>query len=240
MAVQSTAWPGTPKFIFNVKNQSDLTANEYNSLQDESGNGYNAAYVSGGKAQKSAAVQLDGNDTLLTVNNGFNDGSMYKTAAGILINDEFFPTGEGTVISVVAVKAFKHLFTSPDFVLGNSTGSFRPCGFNNTTNYPSSLSNGIGVAGIAAPALDQFYVYTNRFNGTNNRIQRDNDAVVTQAGDSRTASADRLQFFFNAGDAGCFEGYVALIACWPTALSDADVLQAKARILEEFPTGLGI
>lgn len=239
-AVQSTAWPGSPTFIFNVKNQDDLTANEYNSLQDESVNGYNAAYVSGGKASKSAALQLDGNDTLLTQNNGFNDGSLYRTAAGVLLNAQVFPTGVGTVMVVAAVKAFKHLFGSADFVVGGGSNVFRPLGFKNGTNLPAGQSNGIEAAGIAAPTTGVFYVYTSRFNATNMRFQRDNDAVVTTAGDARVGLAQPLQFFFNAGDAGCFEGYFAMAICWPEALSDADVLQAKTRILEEFPTGLGI
>lgn len=224
----SLALPGTPTYIMDVTAQTDLTANEYNVLQDGSGNGYDFAYESGGKAQKSSALQLDGVDTLLTVNNGFNDGTMYRSAAGIDLAGEFFPnSGVGTIMAVLAPKAYKHFFASVDFIWGGSSVSFQG-GFSNTTHYPRVASNAIVASASPALTLDTYYVLTQRFNGSEIRGQVDNGTEFTQTGDARVGLTDRAQLFFNGGSAGCFEGYVRWLVFWPEFLSAGDVSQAKA------------
>lgn len=238
LTIAAGGLPGTPTIIFDIPAQTDITGSEYNSLEDSSGNGYDAAYISGGKGTKSAALQLDGNDTLLTQNNGFNDGTMYRTAGGVLLNAQIFPTGVGTTMFVGAVKAFKHLFTSVDFVMGGGMAAlgFCPVGFVNGSNVTRYTSNGITKDEVSAPTLDTYYVFTTRFNATNLRGQVDNNTELTQAGDARVNLAQPMQFFFRTSDAGCFEGYVAFIVCWPTVLNDTEVTQAKNYLKGRFPS----
>jgi hypothetical protein len=228
---------GTPSLILDIPAQSDITASEYNSLEDSSGNNYDFAYVSGGKAQKSSALQLDGYDTLLTVNNDFNDGSLYRSAAGVDLAGEFFPnSGVGTVMIVAAVRAYKHFFTSPDMVVGGSSSSFRPLKFNNATNRDSVISNGISTDNSSAPSLNTYYVFTSRFNGSNVRGQRDNGTEYTQSGDARVALTEQAQLFFNGGDAACFDGYLAFLVFWPTYLADGEITQSKNFLKGYFPS----
>lgn len=237
MKPSQTGLPGTPTFIFDVSGQSDLTANEYNSMQDSSGNGYNFAYVSGGKAVKSSALQLDGVDTLLTVNNGFNDGSLYRSAVGVEVVNQFFPTGAGTVMAVLAPKSFPHFFASVDGVVqAQSSNTFRPIGFANGTNYTRCASNTFSATDSIAPSTDTYYVITSRFDGSEIRGQLDNNTEFATSGDAKVALTSRCQFFFHTGDAGAFHGYVRWIVFWPVYLSNAEVAQAKAYFKAASPS----
>ncbi len=173
------------------------------------------------------------------MNNGVNDGSLYRSAVGIDLAGDLFPNaGVGTIITVLAPQAYKHFFTSVDFVFGGSTTSFR-LGFNNVTNLVNSQSNSISALSAAALTLNTYYVLTERFNATNMRSQVDNLTEVTAAGDARVALTERVQFFFNSGDAGCFKGYLAYSIWFPTVLSDADVLKVKTYLRYLFPSLLG-
>lgn len=232
MTVNAVGLPGTPTFIFDIEEQTDLTGSSYNSLQDSSGNGFHLTFSAGTKAVKDAGAQLDGIDTLDT-NNTYGD---YISAVGVDLAGDFFPnSGVGTVMLVFRPDSHPDFFSSPDYILTSTTSTdwemsiidgplFRGKSNTRTADYATNLSYGT------------WYVSTTRFNATNIRTQIDNGTEVTTTNDARTTNTGRLTAFGEAGSGGRYDGHIAFMVLWPDVLSDEDVTAAKDYLKGRFPS----
>lgn len=232
LTIDTAGLPGTPTFIFDIEEQTDLTGSSYNSLQDSSGNGYHLTFSTGTKAVKDSGAQLDGIDTLDT-NNTYGD---YISAAGIDLAGEFFPnSGVGTAMLVFRPDSHPDFFSSPDYILTGATDvtwemsiidgpKFRGKSETRTADYATNLSFGT------------WYVSTVRFNATNIRTQIDNGTEVTTTNDARTTSTSRLAAFGESSSGGRYDGHIAFMILWPDVLDDTEVTQAKDYLKGRFPS----
>ena len=227
--------PGSPTFILDVEEQTDLTGSNYNSLQDSSGNGFNLALEAAQtKAIKDSGVQLDGIDTIDT--NGAY--CWYSTSAGIDLAGDIFPnSGVGSMIVVFNADVYANAFGSNyDFIIGGrDDNSF----ISEIITGPAASAKASAIGHIdidTAISTDTWYVQTSRWNATSIKSQIDNGTELEKLGDAHITSTARLSVFAHSGSGSRFDGHIAIIILWPTVLSDGEIIQAKSYLKYRFPS----
>lgn len=209
------------------KDIPDVTGANVNVIKDGSQSAFDMAFANGTKAILDGAEL--GGSPMISTHGAFGK---YASAAGNTWND-VIPSARATIMCVLSVNSVLGAFGAPDYVLNEmDTGEGPWLAVRAGPVIRFRWVDGGGTKEIdAGIELGQVFVVTARADGTNLRMELNNDVEQTPvpAGDLLHVDG-RVEQFADMSDAGQYDGEEGFALIWDGALSDLEVAQAKAAL----------